>query len=203
VAPYDWDPATGLSQRPVPGQRGGCFVLTGLAHDQRGRVAYESAVNQYSMSMRSRKLATLQRSLRPPAIHGDESGELLVVGWGSTRGAIEEAVDRVRADGARVSSVCLRFLSPLEPGLKQIFQRFDKVFTVEINYSDDPEEGDEDSRRYAELAWLLRARTLVDVDCWSRVPGVPLAPGSIECEIRRRLSPDSAGAAVEDGRCTD
>ena len=49
-----------------------------------------------------------------------------------------------------------------------------------------------DNRRYAELAWLLRARTLVDVDCWSRVPGVPLAPGQIEREIRRRLTGEDA-----------
>jgi 2-oxoglutarate ferredoxin oxidoreductase subunit alpha len=194
VAPYDWDPRTGLSTRPIPGQRDGCYVLTGLAHDQRSRVAYESAMNQYSMSMRSRKLRTLQRSLKPPALHGDAEGELLVVGWGSTRGAIEEAVDRVRADGGQVSSACLRFLSPLEPGLKEIFSRFDQVMTIEINYSDDPDDPDlePDGRRYAELAWLLRARTLVDVDCWSRVPGVPLAPEVIEREIRRRLAGSAA-----------
>jgi 2-oxoglutarate ferredoxin oxidoreductase subunit alpha len=191
-APYDWDPKTGLSSRPIVGQRGGCYVLTGLAHDQRGRVAYESAINQHSMAMRSRKLATLQRSLKPPAVHGDPEGDLLVVGWGSTRGAIEEAVDRVRADGERVSSICLRFLCPLEPGLKEILSRFKKVFTIEINYSDDPDdiEINPDNRRYAELAWLLRARTLIDVDCCSRVPGVPLPPGMIEREIRRRLAGD-------------
>ena len=51
------------------------------------------------MKMRSRKLAALQKALKPPEIHGDEEGDLLVVGWGSTRGAIEEAVDRVRRDG--------------------------------------------------------------------------------------------------------
>jgi len=197
VAPYDWDPSTGLSSRPIPGQRGGCYVLTGLAHDRRGRVAYESAINQFSMAMRSKKLHTLERSLRPPAIHGDPDGDLLVVGWGSTRGAIEEALDRVRADGGRVSSIRLRFPSPLEPGLKEIFSRFRKVMTVEINYSDDPADPQirPDSRRMAELAWLLRARTLVDVDCWSRVPGTPLPPGMIEREIRRRLSGEPAAPA--------
>ena len=56
---------------------------------------------------------------KPPKIHGDPEGDLLVVGWGSTLGAIEEAVDRLRAEGLRVSSLHLRFLSPLEPGLKR------------------------------------------------------------------------------------
>jgi len=189
VKPYDWDPATGISQRPVPGQRAGQYVLTGLAHDDRSRVAYESRINQSSMTMRSYKLATLQRTLKPPQVYGDPDGDLLVVGWGSTRGAIEEAIDRLRAEGARVSSLTLRFLSPLEPGLDEIFQRFKKVLTVEINYSDPPHGPNitDENRRYSQLAWLLRARTLMDIDSWSRVPGIPLPPGAIECELRRRL----------------
>jgi 2-oxoglutarate/2-oxoacid ferredoxin oxidoreductase subunit alpha len=139
--------------------------------------------------MRSRKLAVLQQSLKPPRIYGDPEGDLLVVCWGSTRGAIEEAVDRIRADGGKVSALTLRFLSPLEPGLAEIFRRFRKVMTVEINYGDElgsphitPE-----NRRYAQLAWLLRAHTLVDGDFFSRVPGTPLPPGMIEQELRRRL----------------
>jgi len=134
-------------------------------------------------------MAALQKTLKPPKVRGEEEGELLVVGWGSTLGAIEEAVDRIREDGRRVSTVQLRFLSPLEPGLKEIFSRFEKVMTVEINYSDDWEDPliDEDSRRYAQLAWLLRAHTLVDIDCWSRVPGQSLPPYMIEEAIRARL----------------
>jgi 2-oxoglutarate ferredoxin oxidoreductase subunit alpha len=74
-------------------------------------------------------------------------------------------------------------------GIKEILQRFEKVITVEINYSDslDHELIDEDNRRYANLAWLLRARTLVDVDCWSNVHGQPIKPGSIENMIRGLL----------------
>jgi 2-oxoglutarate ferredoxin oxidoreductase subunit alpha len=189
VPPFAWDEQTGLSSRPIPGQPGGAHILTGLAHDETGRVAYESAVNQRAMAARSRKLASLFKSLKPPTVYGGDSGELLVVGWGSTRGTIEEAVDRIRADGGRVSSVHLRFLSPLEPGLKEIFARFRRVMTVEVNYSDDRDDPTvpTETRRYAQLAWLLRARTLCDVDCWSRVPGMPLPPGTIEAELRERL----------------
>jgi 2-oxoglutarate ferredoxin oxidoreductase subunit alpha len=185
VPAYAWDPDTGISRRPIPGQLGGNYVLTGLAHDEESHIAYESAINQRAMNMRSRKIAALQRALKPPEVYGDEDGDLLVVGWGSTRGAIEEAIDRVRRDGHRAGSVCLRFLSPLEPGLTEIFERYRHVMTVEINYSDDPDLPGE--RRYAQLAWLLRASTLVDVDCWSRVPGQPLPPKMIEEAIRSRL----------------
>lgn len=189
VPPLAWDPKTGLSRRPIPGQRGGEYVVTGLAHDEESHVAYESATNQRAMQMRSRKLAVLQSGLQPPEIHGDQEGDLLVVGWGSTLGAVEEAVDRLRADGLRVSSVHLRFLSPLQPGLREIFRHFNRVLTVEISYSD--EWGQPyitgESRRYSQLAQILRAHTLVDVDCWSQVPGTPLPPGAIERELRRRV----------------
>jgi 2-oxoglutarate ferredoxin oxidoreductase subunit alpha len=190
VPPYDWDKDTGLSTRPIPGQKGGEYVLTGLAHDERSKVAYESAINERAMQRRSAKLAVLQKSLKPPKVYGDPEGDLLVVGWGSTRGAIEEAVDRIRADGGKVSSLTLRFLSPLEPGLKEIFSRFKKVMTVEINYSDDTSAANitPENRRYAQLALLLRAVTLVDIDCWTRVPGIPLPPGEIEKALRERLN---------------
>ena len=189
VPPFAWDHDTGLSKRPIPGQRGGEYVLTGLAHDEESHVAYESAINQRSMEMRSRKLAVLQSALQPPKVHGDPEGDLLVIGWGSTLGCIEEAVDTLRAEGRRVSSIHLRFLSPLEPGLKPIFQRFKKVITVEVNYSDpvDAPFINPESRRYSQLCQLLRSQTLTDIDCWSQVPGSPIPPSRIATELRRRL----------------
>jgi 2-oxoglutarate ferredoxin oxidoreductase subunit alpha len=128
--------------------------------------------------------------LQPPQIHGDPEGDLLVVGWGSTRGSIEEAVDRARDQGYRVSSLHLRFLSPLEPGLKQAFKGFRNVLTVEINYSDNVDDPlvTAESRRYAQLARLLRSHTLLDIDCWSNVHGQPLSPTRIHGEITRRLT---------------
>jgi 2-oxoglutarate ferredoxin oxidoreductase subunit alpha len=188
-SPYAWDEKTGLSRRFIPGQPGGEHTLTGLAHDQRSKVAYDSAINQHSSDMRSRKLAVLQSTLLTPPVNGDEEGDLLIVGWGSTKGAIEEAVARARNDGLSVSSLHLTFLSPLPPGLKEIFQRYKKVMTVEINYSD--KKGDpfitEENRRRGQLAWLLRASTLVDVDCWTRVLGEPLRPSKIYDAISQNM----------------
>jgi 2-oxoglutarate ferredoxin oxidoreductase subunit alpha len=190
VPAYDWDENTGLSQRPIPGQPGGMYVLTGLSHTNRSKVAYDSETNQTTMEYRSRKLAALQSTLKPPAIHGDEEGDLLVVGWGSTLGAIEEAVDILRAKGQKVSNIHLRFVSPLEPGLKEIFSRFKKVMTIEINYSDRPDGAliNDENRRRAQLANILRMQTLVDVDCWSVVYGHPLQPGELVEVIDQRLA---------------
>ncbi len=181
LRPYDWDPETGLSRRFVPGTPGGAHTVTGLAHDESSNVSYDPESNERGCKMRSRKLAVFQSTLMPPDVRGDQEGDLLVVGWGSTQGAIEEAVDRAREQDLRVSTCQLTFMSPLEPGLKKIFSRFKKVMTVEINYSDTV--GDpyitEETRRYGQLAWLLRAQTLVDIDCWTSCPGQPLRPNDI------------------------
>jgi 2-oxoglutarate ferredoxin oxidoreductase subunit alpha len=181
LRPYDWDPETGISRRIVPGTPGGAHTVTGLAHDESSNVSYDPDSNERGCKMRSRKLAVFQSTLMPPDVHGDQEGDLLVVGWGSTQGAIEEAVDRAREEGMKVSTTQLTFMSPLEPGLKDIFNRFKKVMTVEINYSDTV--GDpyitEETRRYGQLAWLMRAQTLVDIDCWTSCPGQPLRPNDI------------------------
>jgi 2-oxoglutarate ferredoxin oxidoreductase subunit alpha len=192
LRPYDWDPKTGLSRRFIPGQPNGMHTTTGLAHDENSKVAYDAEINQRASAMRSRKLAVFQQTLTPPEVYGDDEGDLLVVGWGSTMGAIEEAVDRARDEGLKVSSLHLRFLSPMEPGLKEIFEKFDRIMTVEINYSDDA--GDpyitEENRRYGQLAWLLRSRTLVDVDSWTRVLAEPFRPGQIYDAMVGRLVRD-------------
>jgi len=186
---FDWDETTGLSRRSIPGQLNGLYTLTGLAHTRDGAVAYESGVNQESSRYRSLKLAAFQKTLKTPEVFGEPGGDLLVVGWGSTKGAIEEAVTRTSKDGLKVSSLHLTYLQPMASGIREIMQKFKQVITVEINYSDNlaDELIDEDNRRYASLAWLMRARYLVDVDCWSNVHGQPVKPGAIEKMIRSRL----------------
>ncbi|HSN72320.1 MAG TPA: 2-oxoacid:acceptor oxidoreductase subunit alpha, partial [Steroidobacteraceae bacterium] len=190
VKPYDWDGGTGLFQRFVPGQPGGMHTLTGLAHDRASRVAYDPANNEEGLRHRSLKLAALQKSLKTPAVHGDPDGDLLVVGWGSTKGAIEEAVDRLRAEGHRVSSLHLQFIHPMPGGIGRILRRFGRVITVENNWSDRLDDAiiDAENRRYSALAWMLRARYLVDVDCWSESRGRPLKPGAIARALRAHLA---------------
>ena len=87
----------------------------------------------------------------------------------------------LRAEGKKVASINLRFLQPMQPGIKEIMQRFKKVMTIEVNWSDSPDEEiiDESNRRYSSLAILLRSRYLVDVDCWSEVRGQPVKPSTI------------------------
>jgi len=187
--PYDWDKVTGLAQRFIPGQPGGMHTLTGLAHDRDSHVAYDPLINEEGLRHRSLKLAALQKTLKPPKLFGDDSGDLLVIGWGSTKGAIEEAVERLRREGAKVSALHLQFLQPMASGLKEIMQRFGKVMTVESNWSDDPNDEiiDAENRRYSSLAIMLRSRTLIDIDCWSEVRGRPIKPGVVVDVLRAKL----------------
>jgi 2-oxoglutarate ferredoxin oxidoreductase subunit alpha len=187
--PYDWDATTGLAKRFIPGQPGGMHTVTGIAHDRNSHVAYDPEINMEGLRARSLKLAALQRTLQPPDVFGPESGDLLVVGWGSTKGTIEEAVESLQAEGKAVSSMHVRFLNPLPPGIKEIMQRFDKVIAIETNWSDDPNELiiDESNRRYSALATLLRARYLVDVDCWTEVRGRQIKPSTVRQVLLAKL----------------
>ncbi len=191
--PYDWDPVTGIARRFIPGQPNGMHTLTGLAHDRMSKVAYDPAINEEGLRARSLKLATLQKTLRTPSIHGDPEGDLLVVGWGSTQGVIEEAVDRARAEGLKVSSLHLRFIQPMPSGIREILHRFGKVMTVEGNWSDRTEDEliDEDNRRFSALALMLRSRFLVDIDCWSEARGQPIKPGDVLRAMRAKLNQGS------------
>ncbi|MBL7473945.1 2-oxoacid:acceptor oxidoreductase subunit alpha [Robertkochia sediminum] len=196
--PFEWDEHTGTSKRPIPGQKGGMYTVTGLAHGQTGKVAYDPEINQAGVESRSRKFASLQKSLKPPKINGAPEGDILLVGWGSTLGAIEEAVADARAEGLKVSSLHLRFLFPMVPGLTEIFSKFKKVITVEINYSDTPGHPmiTRENRRHAQLAWLLRAQTLMDIDSFSNVYGQPLNPEKVLNMIKRELNIENAKVSV-------
>ena len=95
----------------------------------------------------------------------------------------------MRSEGKKVSSLHLTFLQPMPSGIKEILRGFRKVIAIENSWCDslDDELIDADNRRFTNLAWLLRARYLVDIDCWSEVTGQPTKPGTIARVIREKL----------------
>jgi 2-oxoglutarate ferredoxin oxidoreductase subunit alpha len=192
--PYDWDPVTGMIHRFVPGQPRGMHTLTGLAHDRSSKVAYDPEINEEGLRNRSLKIAALQKTLRTPPVFGDPDGDLLIVGWGSTKGAIEEAVEKMRAEGLKVSSLHLTFIQPMPSGIREILKRFRQVITIEANWADDPKDEliDQDNRRYAALAMMLRSRFLVDIDCWTQTRGQPIKPSDIVRFARAKLATPTA-----------
>ena len=84
----------------------------------------------------------------------------------------------------------MRFIQPMPSGIKDIFKRFRKVMTIEGTWADRPDEDemiDEENRRYAPLAMMLRSRFLVDIDCWSEARGQPIKPGAVADLVREAL----------------
>ncbi len=165
--PYDLSQPDGVTRHIAPGTRvesGKYPVLTGLEHDEMGHPSASPQLHAAMTAKRRRKLQALARTLPPPKIYGPPEGQVLLVGWGSTRGPIREAVDRARAAGDSVSSLHLRHLQPLPPDLHKIFSGFHHVFVVEMN--------DEGLYGYGQLAALLRARY-----CDARIQGLNKTDG--------------------------
>jgi 2-oxoglutarate ferredoxin oxidoreductase subunit alpha len=127
-------------------------VLSGLEHDEYGHPTASPKLHAAMTTKRRKKLQTMAASLPTPRVYGPEDGDILLVGWGSTVGVLREAVDRYRTAGDKVSTVHIRHISPLPPGLDLIFGYFKQIVVVEMN--------DEGLYGYGQLAALLRARFL-------------------------------------------
>ena len=133
--------------------------------------------------MRTGEGKTLAATLPTPKVYGPNEGHVLLVGWGSSEGPIREAVDRARAAGDSVSSINIRHISPLPPGLENIFSGFHHIFVVEMN--------DEGLYGYGQLAALLRARY-----CDAKIQGINKTDG-LTWKVREIL--DRAKTAVTSG----
>ena len=189
LLPYDWDEQTGLARRFVPGQPNGMHTLTGLAHDKASRVAYDPEINQDAIRARSLKLAAFQKTLRPPTVFGEPTGDLLVVGWGSTQGAIEEAVQGLQAEGRRVSAMHFRFLQPLPPGIGDILKGFQQVVTVEASWATGSRTPSSTRPTAAIRRWPCSCARAIS-SMWiagRRYAGQPIKPGSVRRVVLNKL----------------
>jgi 2-oxoglutarate ferredoxin oxidoreductase subunit alpha len=151
--PYDLSIADGVTPRAVPGTRilsGKYPIVTGLEHDEMGHPTGSPKLHIQMTAKRRKKLQTLATNLPTPKVYGQEKGNVLFVGWGSTQGPIREAVDRANASGEQASSLHIRYISPLPNGLEKIFANFNHIFVVEMN--------DEGLYGFGQLASLLRVR---------------------------------------------
>ncbi len=150
---YDLSAPDGVTPRVVPGTKimsGRYSIATGLEHDEFGHPTGSPKLHMQMTAKRRKKLQVLGASLPTPRVYGPPEGNVLLVGWGSTQGPIQEAVDRARAAGDSVSSLHIKHINPLPPGLENIFSGFNHVLVVEMN--------DEGLYGFGQFAGLLRAR---------------------------------------------
>ena len=125
-------------------------TVTGLEHDEHGHPTGSPALHTKMTAKRREKIKALAATFPAPELAGDQSGDVLLIGWGCTYGPIREAMGRLRSAGAKVGHLQMRHIHPLAPGLEQTFARYKHVIVVEIN--------DEGLYGYGQLATLLRAR---------------------------------------------
>ena len=151
--PYDLESETGASHHRPPGTRiedGRYPVATGLEHDEWGHPTSSPDLHDAMTKKRRNKIDFLSKELPVPEVYGADSGEVLLVGWGSTTGPLYEAVDKSLENGEFLSAIKIRHINPLPNGLKDIFSKFKKIYVVEMN--------DGGVHGYGQLAGLLRAR---------------------------------------------
>ena len=164
---YDLEAKDGITHHVKPGTQildGKYPIATGLEHDEYGHPTGSPKLHMQMNAKRRRKLQALGASLPVPKIYGPSEGNVLLVGWGSTECPIREAVDRARAAGDSVSSIHIRHINPLPPGLENIFSGFNHVLVVEMN--------DEGLYGFGQLGGLLRSRY-----CDAKIQGINKTDG--------------------------
>jgi 2-oxoglutarate ferredoxin oxidoreductase subunit alpha len=165
--PYDLGVPDGVTHHLAPGTRiqsGRYPIVTGLEHDELGHPTGSPGLHMAMTAKRRKKLQKLAAGLPVPKVYGPPEGNVLLVGWGSTQGPIKEAVDRARAAGDSVSSLHIKHINPLPPGIENIFAGFNHIFVVEMN--------DEGLYGFGQLGQLLRARY-----CDAKIQGINKVDG--------------------------
>ena len=146
-------PIDQITQHVAPGTRildGKYPLLAGLEHDEMGHPTGSPKLHMAMTAKRRNKLRKLAEEIPVPEVFGDQEGDTLIVGWGSTYGPIHDAVALARDQGEKVGALHLRHLHPLPNGLEKIFEKFKRIVTVEMN--------DQGVYGFGQLATILRAR---------------------------------------------
>ncbi|HWM08489.1 MAG TPA: 2-oxoacid:acceptor oxidoreductase subunit alpha [Solirubrobacteraceae bacterium] len=158
----------------IPGTPDLAHRIGGLEkEDVTGDISYDGVNHAQMTRIRADRIAGIAAELPLLEVDEDDGAELLVLGWGSSLGAIRAAARRVRLNGHAVAIAHLRHMSPLPANTGEVLRRYDRVLVPEMNTG--------------QLSQLLRARYLVDVESYCKVEGKPLFAGELEREILERL----------------
>ncbi len=158
----------------LPGTPGLEHRIGGLEkEDITGNVSYDPQNHHHMVTTRAKKIQNMQKDIPDVVVDGKEEGELLVVGWGGTYGAIKEAINQARQEGIEVSFVHLHYLNPLPKNFGDVLKRFNKILVPEINLG--------------QLARVIRSEFLIDVIQFNLVRGLPFKAKEILEKIKEVL----------------
>ena len=171
---YKRNKETLARSQAIPGQVGLEHRIGGLEKGEDGGVSYDPENHEEMSHLRAQKIAGISKSFGPTDISGEKKGDLLVIGWGGTYGAISSAVKNLRDEGFSISSIHLRHLNPLPDDLGAIMGKFKKVIVPELNLG--------------QLNLILRAKYLVDVISYSKLQGKPFKVSELREKFLEHLN---------------
>src|SRR3984885_8752522 len=172
--PYKRDPQTLARPWAVPGTPGLEHRIGGLEkQDVTGNINYEPLNHENMVRIRAAKVAGIAQDIPEIIPAGDPEGDLLIVAWGSTHGAITAAVRAQREKGHKIGHVHLRHLNPLAPNLGEVIARYKRVLVPELNMG--------------QLLWVLRAKYLLDAVGLNKIQGRPFKQAELEQKIEEML----------------
>jgi 2-oxoglutarate ferredoxin oxidoreductase subunit alpha len=172
--PYRRNPETLARPWAIPGTPGLEHRIGGIEkQDVTGNINYEPLNHEHMVRLRAEKVELIANDIPEAVVEGDQSGDLLIVAWGSTHGPITAAVNTQRASGKRIGHVHLRYLNPLPRNLGDILKRFKQILVPEMNMG--------------QLLMVLRAKYLVDAQGYNKIQGKPFKETEIEQKIEEML----------------
>lgn len=138
-----------------------------------GNVSYDPMNHEYMVKLRAEKVKNIENHIPLAEVEGDQEGELLIIGWGSTYGSITTARERLLEKGYKVSRLHLKYLNPFPKNLGEVLSKFKKVLIPELNLG--------------QLRKIIRAEYLVDAIGMNKVQGLPFKASEIERKVMELL----------------
>ena len=168
--PYSRDPETLARPWAAVGTPGLEHRIGGLEkEDGSGAISHSAANHQKMTDLRAAKIERITQDIAPMEVYGSPDADVLVLGWGSTRGVIEQAVGHLNKRGVAVAATHLRHLNPLPADLEALMRKYKRVLVPEINCG--------------QLAYHLRAKYLINVEQFNKMQGQPFRADEIEAKI--------------------
>ncbi len=180
---YQRDPKTLSRDWVIPGTPGLEHRIGGIEKDAlTGNISYAPDNHEKQTRIRAEKIARVAQECGELDLSGAESGDVLVVGWGGTFGALRQAQQALATSGKRVSHAHLRWLSPLEPGLAKIIKNFKHVLVAELNMG--------------QLKTIIRSTFLVDAVGLNKIQGQPFKVREVIAAIEALIAPAAAAKPI-------
>jgi 2-oxoglutarate ferredoxin oxidoreductase subunit alpha len=165
--PYLRDDTTLARPWAIPGTPGLQHRVGGLEKaDGTGNISYDPDNHQLMTDLRQAKIKAIEEDIEPLDFDADEEATVLILGWGSTYGAIGAAVRRLRARGKKIGRAHLKHLNPFPKNTEEVLRRFDKIVVPEMNMG--------------QLSKLVRSEFLIDTININQVRGLPFRAGDLE-----------------------